>query len=119
MVVVKEGVSGEGGERTHLFTFCPPAPDEREKETSQMLRGTVSALRLASHVRAAASSSSLWSGEPRFTANARHWRVGGGLATCTHGESSAPGPLTGRRRGAACQNIGRCKLRGPPSMRKV
>ena len=41
-----------------LFTFWPPGPEEREKVISDRLRGMVSGFRSASHLRAAARSSS-------------------------------------------------------------
>lgn len=44
--------------RRYLFTFCPPGPEEREKVTSPMLGEMVSEVKLASHLRAEARSSS-------------------------------------------------------------
>jgi hypothetical protein len=41
-----------------LFTFWPPGPEEREKVISDRWRGMVSGFRSASHLRAAARSSS-------------------------------------------------------------
>jgi len=48
--------------RSYLFTFWPPGPDDLLKVNSPMLwRGIASACSIASHVRAARSSSSLLS----------------------------------------------------------
>lgn len=43
---------------TYLLTFCPPGPEDRENVISDKLRGMVSGFRSASHLRAAARSSS-------------------------------------------------------------
>lgn len=45
-------------EMVYLFTFCPPGPDDRLKETSHIFFGIVSGSKLASQRRAALSSSS-------------------------------------------------------------
>lgn len=42
----------------YLLTFWPPGPEDRENVISDRLRGTVSGFRSASHLRAAARSSS-------------------------------------------------------------
>ena len=54
----------------HLFTFCPPGPEDRENVISDRLRGIVSGFRAASHLRAAERSSSEYSVGPRFEAKA-------------------------------------------------
>lgn len=53
---------------THLLTFWPPGPEDREKVISQSECGIVSGLSSESHLRAAERSSSEYWGEPRLEA---------------------------------------------------